>query len=206
MAYPEWVLKHKTKGTYINCVGGKYYLYAAHSERISGTKKVKRICDGYLGRITEADGLIPPKEKVSSDIFVYEYGLCFFIMQICENIYKGFRRTSPKNADFIMVSSILNVIYGCSNHIVFQNSYLSIMFPELNISKTANDNILSSVSRGVSMVNDTLNKLIVENRTDIFNTLSSLYKIRINDKWYLSKEDFSILSIKEKYQLKWGKE
>ena len=46
MAYPDWVLKHKIKGTYINCVGDKYYLYAAHSERILGTKKVKRVSDG----------------------------------------------------------------------------------------------------------------------------------------------------------------
>ena len=204
MAYPEWVLKHKRKGTYINCVGGKYYLYAAHSERISGTGKVKRICDGYLGRITEADGLIPPKEKVSSDILVFEYGLCFFIMQTCENIYKGFKRTSPKNADFIIVSSILNVIYGCSNNIVYQNSYLSIIFPNLNIAKEANENVLNSISRGVSMVNDTLDKLIFENKRDVFQTLSSLHKIRINDKWYLSKENSSILAIKEKYQLKWG--
>ena len=30
--YPDWVLKLKVKGTYVNCVKGKYYLYAAHSE------------------------------------------------------------------------------------------------------------------------------------------------------------------------------
>lgn len=32
--YPDWVLKHKKPGTYINKVGDKYYLYAAHSERV----------------------------------------------------------------------------------------------------------------------------------------------------------------------------
>lgn len=40
MAYPDLVLKHKIKGTYTNYVGCKYYLYAAHSERAPGTKKV----------------------------------------------------------------------------------------------------------------------------------------------------------------------
>lgn len=29
--YPEWVLKYKKKGTYINRAGDKYYLYATHS-------------------------------------------------------------------------------------------------------------------------------------------------------------------------------
>ncbi len=52
-------MKFKKKGTYINKVGDKYYLYAAHSERVKGTNKVKRVSDGYLGRITETDGLIP---------------------------------------------------------------------------------------------------------------------------------------------------
>ena len=51
--YPEWVLKHKKKGTYVNFQNGKYYLYAAHSERVPGTNKVKRVSDGYLGRISE---------------------------------------------------------------------------------------------------------------------------------------------------------
>ena len=61
--YPEWVMKHKKKGTYINRVGDKYYLYAAHSERIKGTGKVRRVSDGYLGRITEQDGLIPARNS-----------------------------------------------------------------------------------------------------------------------------------------------
>lgn len=30
--YPEWIMKYKEKGTYVNFAKGKYYLYAAHSE------------------------------------------------------------------------------------------------------------------------------------------------------------------------------
>ena len=30
--YPEWVLKHKTKGTNISRIKGKYYLYAVSSK------------------------------------------------------------------------------------------------------------------------------------------------------------------------------
>jgi hypothetical protein len=205
MAYPDWVLKHKVKGTYINCVGGKYYLYAAHSERIPGTKKVKRVSDGYLGRITEQDGLIPSKDKVLSDIMVYEYGLSCAILQLCENIYKGFKRTSPKSADHIMVSSILNVIYGSSNSISFKKSYLSVLFPSLNIEKPSIDHVLTNISRGSAMIKDYLHKLLDEKLTEIFDSLSGLYKVKVNDKWYLSKEDEQVLVIKEKYQLRWEK-
>jgi len=205
MAYPDWVLKHKSKGTYINCVSGKYYLYAAHSERIPGTKKVKRVSDGYLGRITELDGFIPSKDKVSSDILVYEYGLSCTILQLCENIYKGFKRTSPKNADYIMVSSILNIIYGFSSSIVFNRNYLSVLFPLLNIDNTSINHVLTNISRGTAMINDSLNNLMGENRADIFAALTSLYKVNINKTWYLSKETDIVLATKQKYSLKWEK-
>jgi len=203
MAYPEWVLKHKTKGTYINCVSGKYYLYAAHSERIPGTMKVKRVSDGYIGRITERDGLIPSKDKVSSDILIYEYGLPCTILQLCENIYKGFKKTSPKNADLIMVSSILNVIYGSSSSIVFNRNYLSIHFPSLNFAKKVSDHVSTNIGRGTAMINDYMDKLMGENRAAIFDVLAGLYKVCLNNKWYLSREDENLLSIKEKYNLKW---
>ena len=78
--YPDWVMVHKKKGTYINCVNGKYYLYAAHSERVPGTKKVRRVSDGYIGRITQEDGLIPARDKVTGEVCVYEYGLCMTIL------------------------------------------------------------------------------------------------------------------------------
>jgi hypothetical protein len=203
MAYPEWVSKHKVKGTYVNFVNGKYYLYAAHSERISGTKRVKRVCDGYLGRITEQDGLIPPKDKVSSEICVYEFGLCCTILQLCNKIHKGFIKTSPKNADYIMVSSILNVIYGMSNCVVFNRNYLSILFPSLDVNKTNSESVTTDIIRGIAMINDSLNKLMGENRLVEFSTLAGLYKIYINEKWYFSKEDENILALKKKYKLKW---
>jgi len=126
--------------------------------------KVKRVSDGYIGRITEQDCLIPSKDKISSDILVYEYGLSYTILQLCENIYKGFKKTSPKNADLIMVSSILNVIYDSSNSIVFNRNYLSVLFPLLNFDKKINDHVLTNIGRCTAMINDYLDKLMSENQ------------------------------------------
>lgn len=202
--YPDWVLKHKKKGTYINHVKGRYYLYAAHSERIPGTKIVKRVSDGYLGRITEQDGFIPSKDKVSSDISVYEYGLSSAVMQLCRNIHSGFKKTSPKNADLIFVSSILNVIAGSSVCSVFSKSYLSVLFPSLDMNKKAAVGVLNNISRGTAMINDYIDNIMGEERTYVFHVLSGLYKINLNNKWYLSKENDDILSIRGKYRLKWS--
>lgn len=89
--YPDWVMKYKKKGTYINKVGDKYYLYAAHSERVKGTDKVRRVSDGYLGRITEKDGLIPAKKILRSDPVSFELGLSFFIISRTPDILNGLK-------------------------------------------------------------------------------------------------------------------
>jgi hypothetical protein len=102
--YPEWVLKHKKKGTYVNAVKGKYYLYAAHSERIPGTDKVRRVSDGYLGRITEEEGFVPAKGKMDEGVYVHEFGLSETIVRLCPKIHAGLKREFRANADTVMVS------------------------------------------------------------------------------------------------------
>ena len=52
MAYPEWVLKHKAKGTQINCVNGHYYLYEVSSVWNKEKGRAQKITKAYLGTIT----------------------------------------------------------------------------------------------------------------------------------------------------------
>lgn len=127
--YPDWVLAHKVKGTYVNKAGDKYYLYAAHSERVPGTKKVRRVCDGYLGRITQEQGLIPPKDKFPKSIRSYEYGLSSLVLTVCHKIHNGLRRSFVVNGDFIMAASVLSYLYGCYSEELFRHSWLSLRFP-----------------------------------------------------------------------------
>lgn len=202
--YPEWVMKYKEKGTYINHVKGKYYIYAAHSERVPGTKKVKRVCDAYLGRITEKDGLIPPKDKVSGTVNVMEYGLSTLILFVCENIYKGIRRTFSKNGDFVMVAAILTFIYGKYNDTLFRYSYLSIQFPYLDFSASPTDAQKSGINRCVRMIHDTMSRIFGSDLKDIIIHFGHLYKIDVNGKLYQSKETNSIGILKEKYNLSLG--
>lgn len=200
--YPDWVMKVKKKGTYVNFTKGKYYLYAAHSERIKGTKKVKRICDGYLGRITEKDGLIPPKDKVTGDVIVYEYGLSTIIFNICYDIYIGFKKSFKSNASHLMIASTLSIIYGFYDSTVFNSSYLSILFPEININKTLTDKQAYAVKRGILMINHKLTSFFNDDKEKAVKYLSALYKIKINNKYYDSKQTTQIKVLIEKYKLK----
>ncbi|HEY5583154.1 MAG TPA: hypothetical protein VIK78_01530 [Ruminiclostridium sp.] len=201
--YPEWVMKFKEKGTYINYANGKYYLYAAHSERVPGTKKVNRISDGYLGRITQEMGFVPPKDKVTGTIEVFEYGLSSTILFLCKHIHLGFRRNFKANADFIMVSSILFYIYGQANHELFHQSFLFLRYTDLDLSKTPTPKQSTAIERGVLMIKDNLTSLFGDDTGDIVLHFPHVYKVRVNKRLYESEISDKVNYFKQKYHIEW---
>lgn len=81
--YPEWVHKHRRKGTTIKKVGDSYYLYKRTSKRVPG-KKYPQPVDTYIGLITEEGIIESRRKKVSlTDVEVYEYGFSKAIWQLC---------------------------------------------------------------------------------------------------------------------------
>jgi hypothetical protein len=203
MIYPEWVLKHKKKGTYVNCVKGRYYLYAAHSERIPGTKKVNRIFDGYLGQITEEDGFIPTKDKVSTDILVYEFGFSCFMLEFCKDELADFRLIVGNNANLIVVACLLALLYGKVDNQTFSRSYLSVVFPDVDFTRQPDQEVSTQVAKGIHQIRGCLDKLSLKDRAVVFDELPYVYKIRLNDRWYPSKLNDTVSSIVEKFSLKW---
>ena len=63
MSHPDWVLKHKKKGTLIMKRDDRYYLYRVSSHWNKEKKRSQLRTDEYLGRITP-DGLVEPKAKI----------------------------------------------------------------------------------------------------------------------------------------------
>lgn len=184
--YPDWVMVHKKKGTYINFVNGKYYLYAAHSERVPGTKKVRRVCDGYIGRITQEDGLIPARDKVTGEVCVYEYGLCMAILDTCDAIASGFRREFRDAADFVLVSSILWEINGKCDNDTYGGSYLSVKYPGINIDKIPTDKQKTGIERGKRMIADVISKRFGDDLPEARERLSKIYMVKVNGQFYRS--------------------
>lgn len=201
--YPEWVLKHKTKGAYINKVGDKYYLYAAHSERIKGTNKVRRVSDGYLGRITEQDGLIQSREKVKDAVISYEFGLSFAILSCADKIHAGLRKSFVKYGDLIYVCSILQYIYGFHSLALFRLSYLQFHFQELFYPDSFTDAQLVGIERGVRMLTDTLAKHFGADLIHSKAYCSTVNLISINKKLYCSNISEELLSLSAKYSISW---
>lgn len=86
--YPEWVRKHRTKGTNIKKVGGSYYLYRRTSKRVPG-KKNPQTHDVFIGVITR-DGVVRGgRKKIPTEgIEVFEYGFSWALAELCPESWK----------------------------------------------------------------------------------------------------------------------
>lgn len=185
MAYPEWVLKYKKKGTYINKVGNNYYLYAAHSEHVPGTaNKARRVCDGYLGKITETDGFIPKKQKASP--VSLEYGLSCAITSLCKKPFQRIEHDYPNTFKEILIRSILRYIYEENvnrlQHLSFISSLISKDF-------VVDEQTEFLIQRTTRMIQSILRKTFPD-YDDLFCFISEMRCIQIiklNNDWVISK-------------------
>lgn len=202
--YPDWVMVHKKKGTYVNKVGDKYYLYAAHSEYNKDTKKVRRVSDGYLGRITEKDGLIPPRDKVLSPVLIYEFGLSFALLSCTSHILSGLHRTFSKYGDLIYVCAVLSYIYGMYEKELFEHSYLHFHFDSVLFPEKFTPSQISGIERGRRMITDTASKCWGEDLTRIKASFSNICLIRVNRKLYVSEFPEQVRILSEKYSIDWS--
>ena len=118
MAYPEWVLRHKRKGTQINCVNGHYYLYEVSSVWNKEKGRAQKITKAYLGTITE-EGLIPPRTtrnlKLSdaASLSHKEFGASQYLQDISGDIISSLKGQFPDIwQQIITVSFLRNVAAG----------------------------------------------------------------------------------------------
>lgn len=111
--YPEWVQKHKVRGTTIKKVGDNYYLYKHTSKRVPG-KKYPVPVDTYIGIITPEGVVKSGKRKLSlTDVEVREYGFSRALWLLCPQDWK-----KPLGDDWEDILAIIIVKWS-------PNSYLA---------------------------------------------------------------------------------
>ena len=161
---PEWAKSHKVKNTEIRPVkDGKYHLYKITSKWNKEKKRAQKITIEFLGVITEEKGLIPKtpqqnKDCISaknivkvkaSDIAVKEYGTIPVIEKEIHNILNLLEQHFDEHlAKFIIVISFLRFAYGSVFKRVshfYEQSYISELFPNLNISPSEITAILKEI-------------------------------------------------------------
>ena len=185
LTYPDWVLKHKKKGTYINKVGNNYYLYAAHSEHIPGTaNKSRRICDGYLGRITETDGFIPKKPKPSPTVL--EYGLSCAIVSLCKQPFQRIANDHPDIFKDIIIRSILLFIYDQNASRLQHLSYITSFMNTHFIPDEQTEFLILRTSR---MIKSILSKKFPDPQelSCFLTEMTNIKILKFNKDWVISK-------------------
>jgi len=139
MTHPDWVLKHKKKGTNISCINGRYYLYAVSSVWNKEKGRAQKITNEYLGRITE-DGFISSKKragKTEAPVTVKECGASSALIIIGEDILNELVEIFPEQGGLIFTIAALRLIEQCpfkrlENH--YRNSFFSESFKGLKLS------------------------------------------------------------------------
>jgi transposase len=137
--YPDWVLKHKLKGTNISCISGRYYLYNVSSVWNKEKGRAQKITKKYLGRITQ-EGLLAPKarkEMIINSVSVKEYGASSVISNLGSDILMKLLETFPYHAEMLFTLAIMRVV---SPHPfkraeqIYKHSYLSEIYNQLKMS------------------------------------------------------------------------
>lgn len=186
MGYPDWVERHKTKGTNISCINGKYYLYAVSSVWNKEKGRAQKITGKYLGRITE-DGLVPPKSKLTkqlTSITVKEYGVSSFLEKAGLDVLEKLKEVFPGYAEKLFSIAVIRVIHHCPFKRVeffYEQSYLSEMFGDLNLSNTALTSFLREVGSDREKIALFLNHFIAGNKHIVFDATNIISKSELMD-------------------------
>lgn len=199
-SYPDWVLKYKTKGVYVLKKKDSYYLYRAHSQRIKGTNKVKRVFDGYIGRVTESDGFIPVKDKITGDIKVYDFGLTAFCYALCFDIYKGFKSSHRSFADTVFSAAIfqaLNLDISC-----LSMDALSLLLPKFSIKHLSKPDVIEQIDRCTTMISFYLeHKVDADDLLLIKKFFPSIHIVYVNNSYRVSSFDSQVQDLLDKYHV-----
>lgn len=168
MEHPDWVLKHKAKGTEIRKLGNYYYLYKIRSEYDKEKKRAKKITEKFLGKITE-EGLIKPKhERIiesQRNISVKEFGASRFIENESQDIIHNLKEIFPDKWKEIFTFAVFRFFHSSPMKNVqdyYQSSYLSDIIPNAKVSPKTLGNLLHSIGQQRELVRKFLSKYIAQ--------------------------------------------
>jgi len=198
MAYPDWVLRHKTKGTNISCIKGNYYLYSVTSKWDKEKGRSQKITTGYLGRITQ-EGIIPSKRPSMAkkpSVTVKEYGASRFLADVGKDILEKLRSVFPEYAEMLFTIAAVRVMERCPfrrMELHYEHSYLSELFAGLNLSKNRLTDFLRTIGKDREKIAFFMEQFVHGNGHILFdatNILSKSDKMNINRNGYNSKKEY----------------
>lgn len=151
MAHPDWVLKHKIKGSEVKHINGNYYLYKVSSRWNKEKKRSEKISGKLIGRIT-TEGLCSRSSEVAQilakSISVKEYGASHYLYQKHNPILQALRSHFPDWHKELFALSIYRLLYHAplkNMPLHYEQSYLSELLPAAQLSDKKITALLRSV-------------------------------------------------------------
>jgi len=119
--HAEWALKHKSKGTELRNIKGRYYLYSVTSKYDPALKRSRKVTGKLLGTITEGDGFVesekrqlqkPQLNSVDIDaICVRESGYTGFINSYSTDIIEKLKEYFPDDWKWILYMAYCRLVH-----------------------------------------------------------------------------------------------
>ena len=194
---PEWVLKYKTKGVYARKTKNGYALYKGHSERVKGKSYPVFRCDEYLGIVTQENGLVPSSPPVKPGIKVLRYGLARIVESSCASLRKNPHRLGF-DGELLFVRAVLSIEYREHGN-GYETSYLSLMFPSLDLERHLNAKEQSQLTTMKTQMRSKLQERFGQDTDELLELSRDLYAVFVNENWHLSYTDERLISLAAKH-------
>jgi len=147
---PESIKRHKPGGTEIRHKNGHYYVYRVEGYYDRETKKSKSRSLGCIGQVYEGVGFVPnKKESGPIELVTKEYGATRVAMALSTDILDKLRECFPSDFLRIYVMAILKLLGNISAKdmdVAYNKSAISILLPEVHLSKNTVPSFLSGLS------------------------------------------------------------
>lgn len=150
---PDWVLKHKQKGTQVTKIGNNYYLYKVKSVWDPRKKRAKKITEKYLGKIAP-EGIIKPKQErileSLQNISVKEFGASNLLLKMNKDIENSLKQIYPERWKEIYVFSIFRLLYNSpikNLMTYYTTSFISEILPKTHLSPKVVGNMLRDIGK-----------------------------------------------------------
>ena len=200
MPYPDWVLKYKKTGMYVQKKDEHTYrIYRDHSERRPDKSYPVLVTDGYIGTITKEKGLIRSEVKIKGEVVVKRFGGFSLLKQVFRDQANTLAKRYGDQRVFL--ASCLLVLYGSSNNRVYEADWMSeqyrgLEFPlEQELAKES-----ARIARGMQ---HRLTSLFGEDKGAVRRAAETIYRVRINGTWITSDRSQAEW-VRKTYGISWG--
>ncbi|HKL58381.1 MAG TPA: hypothetical protein VJ863_00665 [Sphaerochaeta sp.] len=195
-------MEHKKKGMYVNKINETTYrIYRGHSERIKGTKKVKRVVDEYIGTITEEGGLQPTKPKVKGEVRTVRYGGYAILWWYCRTQIEGVLKRMGEDGPPVVATALLHVMYGDANPFYYECDWVGVAHPGVLLPLSASlESEAKRVARGLGT---TLGSALGGDVAAVLEASAFVCRVWVNGRWVTSVIPAQCKMLAQKYGFCW---